>query len=469
MAKILLARIKSAPPPVARLRLVGTLAQAAPGVLYESRLSIVGGGNILTASVRTGTRLPIGLSVSIDYGTRELVVSGTALETGAIYTELQVSDEYSQRAVRAVSWLLQAQPLAITGTLLNGAVGYAYSSGLSGSGGVGTRVWSMPSAPAWASIDPATGVITGTPDATFSSTITVRLTDSLGSFVEATPSLTIGTLWTLDSLTPDLHVTPESTVTNVSGKASFWGDATNPAQGLTQGTTARMPAIVPAALNGRRGLQFNGILNTNGSAMIHNRGATNAAKLRNVNRAWGVAVYKKTAADPSPVGRIVFRVNNNAGTSLRLQLAAGGGGAGAQNVPGGSYGAADGDAPVGGRNTTQVLDWHVALVYADYTTHVGKLWQNGVNTDTRTIPGATSTSDTDPRGGGVIIGSAIQGDAFPSDSNNVDMTLMEFALKGDGVLSESNIARIFGSLHWSHGLQFLLPDDHPYKLEPPLA
>jgi hypothetical protein len=75
-------------------------------------------------------------------------------------------------------------PLAVaTTTLPSGSLGVAYSATMTASGGLAPYSWSVTSGtlPAGLSLGASTGVISGTPTAAGSSTITITVTDSYGS------------------------------------------------------------------------------------------------------------------------------------------------------------------------------------------------------------------------------------------------------------------------------------------------
>lgn len=80
-----------------------------------------------------------------------------------------------------------------TTSLPNGTVGAPYSIELTASGGVLPYSWSIStgSLPSWASLDAGSGVISGTPEATGTTSFTVKVTDSQSTPASATQALSI--------------------------------------------------------------------------------------------------------------------------------------------------------------------------------------------------------------------------------------------------------------------------------------
>ena len=113
---------------------------------------------------------------AFDPGSRETPTTLTTIPD-AIDTE-----DYIGGATAPEPVVKPAVPLAIAPTPLPGATfGADYSATLEASGGVPPYVWSLSGAPAWMSVDPTTGAITGTPNTAGTSTFTAQVTDSSSS------------------------------------------------------------------------------------------------------------------------------------------------------------------------------------------------------------------------------------------------------------------------------------------------
>ena len=168
-----------------------TLGSAKTGSAYSASMSASGGTPGYTWSIASGS-LPAGLSMS-----SAGLISGTPTASGTSSFTVQVADSGSpnQTATASVSIAVQSSTLSITSTsLASGKTGTAYSAPMSASGGTPAYTWLIASGslPAGLSLS-TTGVISGTPTASGSSSFTVAVKDS-GSpsqSVTATESITV--------------------------------------------------------------------------------------------------------------------------------------------------------------------------------------------------------------------------------------------------------------------------------------
>ena len=157
----------------------GALDQGSTGVAYSFQLLFAGGVPPRVWSMATGS-LPPGLSLS-DSG----VISGAP-------TQVRVGPfEFTVRLTDAAQTTVTSQPLQITivpgpllilttGDLTRGTVSVPYSFQLQPLGGASPYTWSLASGalPPGISLNPATGVISGTPTQFGSFSFAVKLTDS---------------------------------------------------------------------------------------------------------------------------------------------------------------------------------------------------------------------------------------------------------------------------------------------------
>ncbi len=168
------------PPPVAPLTITTTtLTAGTVNTAYSSTLSVTGGTAPYTWSVASGSSLPAGLTLSSGG-----VISGTPTAAAVSSFTVQVSDAESTPVTTSakLSLAISAGPLQITsGSPPPGTVNAPFSFSLSATGGIPPYTWSLApgSSPLPAGLTlSATGVISGTPTASGTSTPVVQVTDS---------------------------------------------------------------------------------------------------------------------------------------------------------------------------------------------------------------------------------------------------------------------------------------------------
>lgn len=169
-----------------------SLPNGTSGSSYAVTASAVGGTGTLTWTVSAGT-LPAGLALNATTG----VLSGIPTTQGTANFTLRVQDSASptpQNDTQALSMTIAAAPLVITSAspLPVGTVGQLYSHTLTVSGGTPGFAWSLNAGsnplPAGLTLN-AAGLITGTPTAAGTVTITMRVEDA--ALVSATNQLTL--------------------------------------------------------------------------------------------------------------------------------------------------------------------------------------------------------------------------------------------------------------------------------------
>lgn len=156
-----------------------TLGAAKMGAAYNAILSASGGTPAYSWSIASGS-LPSGLSLS-----SAGAISGTPSASGTSTFTVAVKDSGSPSqnvtASESITVSASTSPLTISSpTLAAGQVGAAYSGSFAATGGATAYTWSVLSGslPAGLSLSAATGVISGTPTTSGTSSFTVQVADS---------------------------------------------------------------------------------------------------------------------------------------------------------------------------------------------------------------------------------------------------------------------------------------------------
>ena len=191
-------RVVTVPPPVTDLHVGMTplmsigpasLTDALIGVLYSQTISVTAGGVAPYSWSTSAGTLPLWATLNATTG----VLSGTPSTAGTAVFTVRVMDSTGHTQDKAYSMAWYAG-LAITATALpDGTNGTAYTTTLSANGGATPYIWSVTtgSLPAWATLNTATGAITGTPNATGSTSFTVQAADSSVPALIQTKALSI--------------------------------------------------------------------------------------------------------------------------------------------------------------------------------------------------------------------------------------------------------------------------------------
>ncbi len=212
------------------------------GTAYNQTLAATGGTGALTWSISTGA-LPAGLSLTPATG----VISGTPTTAATANFTVMVTDSATptpHTATKALSITVVAAPsvLTITTTSLpGGTVGTAYNQTLAATGGTGILTWqiSVGALPAGLSLNPTTGLISGTPTTAATANFTVKVTDS------ATPTANTAT----QPLSITVAAAPSAlTITTTSLPVEVLGTAYNQTLTATGGTGALTWSISAGAL-----------------------------------------------------------------------------------------------------------------------------------------------------------------------------------------------------------------------------
>ncbi|MGH9761946.1 MAG: Ig domain-containing protein, partial [Blastocatellia bacterium] len=156
-----------------------TLPEVQYGQQVGIQLAAFGGKAPYTWSLASGA-LPAGLAVSPATG----VISGTVGGAGVFNFTIQVTDSTANSSSKLYSLNIAPPPLSVSQVTLPVAIaGTAFSQQISAIGGVPPYVWSLVSGqiPAGLALNPATGLLSGTPTAKGPFDFSVAATDNLGT------------------------------------------------------------------------------------------------------------------------------------------------------------------------------------------------------------------------------------------------------------------------------------------------
>jgi hypothetical protein len=212
-----------------------SLPDGTVGTAYNAPLGATGG---TTPYTWAATGLPAGLTINTSTGT----ISGTPTAAGASTVSITLTDSTNPTHLTATKDLTLniVGPLTITTTsLAGGVVGAAYNATVAATGGTTPYTWSASSLPAGLSINASTGLISGTPTAAGTSTVTITVTDSTNpTHLSVSKNLSLVIL-------PSLSITTTSLTTGVVGTAY------NATVAATGGTTPYSWSAtgLPAGLN----------------------------------------------------------------------------------------------------------------------------------------------------------------------------------------------------------------------------
>ncbi len=165
------------------------LPSATVGAGYSTSLTASGGSDAHSWILTRGS-LPPGLTLNSAAG----MISGTPAAAGQFSFTVQVADGRAT-AIRPMTLSVAAGGLLAVATpaLPATTAGLAYSQSLQASGGTPPYTWRLVAGdlPAGVSLDPATGVVSGSPSGSGTAAFTVRLEDGIGASVTKTLALPV--------------------------------------------------------------------------------------------------------------------------------------------------------------------------------------------------------------------------------------------------------------------------------------
>lgn len=200
----------------------GALPEGAVGQPYATILSASGGVPPYAWSLRSGSSLPGGLTLSSDG-----IISGAPVAGGTSRFVVQATDSANASATAQQELSLtvtggSSAALAISaGDLPKGTVGVYYAGASAAEGGARPYAWSSTTLPAGLVLDSRTGFITGIPTASGTFSVVLTVTDAAGTRVNRNLSMVIdgavGGGAGVDSTPPQMLFTiPASNSTDVN-------------------------------------------------------------------------------------------------------------------------------------------------------------------------------------------------------------------------------------------------------------
>ena len=247
-------------------------------VPYSTQLTATGGvGPPYTWSA---TGLPSGLTIANTTG----LIAGIPRASGPFTIAVTVSDLSGATATQSYTLTVAAATLTFSSaTFSNGAVGSAYSSAVSVTGGTGPYTFTATGLPPGLTLS-TTGTLSGTPTAAGAYTAAVTATDANGSTVSGSFNITIASKLTVTATTLPAAVvgTAISAVqlTATGGTPPYqWQSATLP-PGLSlapNGTLSGMPAAAGAFTFTVYAVDSNGVLASGSEQLTVGLPATTAA------------------------------------------------------------------------------------------------------------------------------------------------------------------------------------------------
>ncbi|MCC6390036.1 MAG: putative Ig domain-containing protein [Bryobacterales bacterium] len=157
------------------------------GMPYTQTLASSGGSGSVTWALQAGSTPPASLGLS-----SAGVLSGTPAAAGTTSFTVQATDAAPTTVTKTLTLTINAAPAISTSSLAGGALNVAYgSTTLTATGGTAPLVWSATGLPAGLTLDPNSGVLSGTPTAAGTSQVALTLTDATGAAATKTLSLTV--------------------------------------------------------------------------------------------------------------------------------------------------------------------------------------------------------------------------------------------------------------------------------------
>jgi len=185
---------------------------------YSAQITKTGGGSVVTYSIATGDLPPL---TSVNPATG--LISNTPLIPGVYSFSTQATDSFGRVATQATQITIAEGMTISPSTVPNGAVGTTYWLQFTATNGISPITWSLASGalPGGVTLNPSTGLLTGTPTAAGPFSFTIQAMDSMSQSTTASYSMQV-----LDVLSITPTTIPNPTINSLYSQALTAGDAT---------------------------------------------------------------------------------------------------------------------------------------------------------------------------------------------------------------------------------------------------
>jgi hypothetical protein len=237
--------------PALAITTVSPLPPGTVNVSYSQTLTATGGSGPYTWAVTTGTLPPV-LTLNPITG----LIGGTPTTAGTSSFTVQVTDSTLATATKAFTLTINPA-LAITtiSPLPPGTVNVSYSQTLTATGGSGPYTWAVTTGtlPPVLTLNPTTGVISGTPTTAGTYAFTVKVVDSLGATatrqftIVVAVGLTITTPATLPNATVGIAYTYLLLASGGTAPYTWTNPQGSPPTGISLGSNGSLTGVPTVA------------------------------------------------------------------------------------------------------------------------------------------------------------------------------------------------------------------------------